>query len=330
MGIQHPYLGRKGIIMKYAIGIDLGGTFIKYAVIDEEGHFLYNGKLPSLASTSKDAVIGQLKSAMTECIHFANTANITLCGIGIGTPGITDETNRRVSGGAENITGWENVPLADILEKETGLPVSVANDANMMGLGEQAFGAAKGCSDVLFITVGTGIGGAIIIDSKLYGGYKNRGTEIGHIPLIANGEPCACGSVGCLETYASTTALVRRFVRRCKEQNIQLEREPDGKSIIKLYLESHPVAVESMNEHWSFLGHGIAGLVNIFSPQKIVIGGGISEAGDFYIARIEQEVALYSIADCRVNTKICAAMLGNKAGTMGAAWMAFLLSKNKK
>ena len=123
---------------------------------------------------------------------------------------------------------------------------------------------------------------------------------------------------------------MRRFVRRCKEESIQLEREPDGKSIIKLYLESHPVAVESMNEHWSFLGHGIAGLVNIFSPQKIVIGGGISEAGDFYIARIEQEVALYSIADCRVNTKICAAMLGNKAGTMGAARMAFLLSKNKK
>ncbi len=91
--------------------------------------------------------------------------------------GITDETNRTVLGGAENIVGWENVPLADILEKETGLPVSVANDANMMGLREQAFGAAKGCSDVLFITVGTGIGGAVIIDNKLYGGYKNRGTE---------------------------------------------------------------------------------------------------------------------------------------------------------
>ena len=316
--------------MRYAIGIDLGGTFIKYAVIDEEGNFLHNGKLPSLASDSKEAVIGQLKSAATDCIDFANAQDIALCGIGIGTPGITDETNRIVLGGAENIVGWENVPLADILEKETGLRVSVANDANMMGLGEQAFGAAKGCSDVLFITVGTGIGGAIIIDNKLYGGYKNRGTEIGHIPLIANGEPCACGSVGCLETYASTTALVHRFMRRCKEQDIQPDGEPDGKSIIKLYLENHPVAVESMKEHWNFLGHGIAGLVNIFSPQRVIIGGGISEAGGFYIEHIEQEVALYSIADCRVNTKICAAKLGNKAGTMGAARMAFQLNKNKK
>ena len=309
--------------MRYAVGIDLGGTAIKYAVIDEEGHLFYRGELPSLASDSKEAVVGQLKKAIDDCVHFTHTGPLVLCGVGIGTPGITDEMNRTVLGGAENIVGWENIPLADILEKETGIPVCVANDANMMGWGEQAFGAAKGCSDVLFITVGTGIGGAIIIDNKLYGGYKNRGTEIGHIPLIANGEPCACGSVGCLETYASTAALVRRFIRRCKEQDICFEEKVDGKSIVKLYLENHPVAVESMKEHWDFLGHGIAGLVNIFSLQKVIIGGGISEAGDFYIEQIEQKVALYAIADCRINTTICAAKLGNMAGTMGAAQMAF-------
>lgn len=314
--------------MKYAIGIDLGGTFIKYAIINKEGRFLYNQELPSRANHSSKAVLDQLKLAITDGMNFARSRNVSLCGIGIGTPGITDETNRIVVGGAENIAGWENIPLADMLEDVFGLPVRVANDANMMGLGEQAFGAAKGCTDVLFITVGTGIGGAVIIQNKLYGGYKKRGTEFGHIPLIANGEPCTCGSVGCLETYASTAALVRRFIRCCEQQQVQFGKEPDGKLIVELYQENNPIAVEAMNEHWRFLGHGIAGLINIFSPQRVIVGGGISEAGDFYISHLEREVLLYSMPDCRINTKLCAAKLGNRAGTMGAAQMIFQINSN--
>ncbi|MCP9610978.1 ROK family protein [Coprobacter tertius] len=311
------------MIMRYAVGLDLGGTSLKYAVVNEQGVFLYSGEMPSLADISRDTVIDRLKAAISDCIGFAALQSIALCGVGVGTPGITDENNRIVLGGAENIAGWENIPLAGILEKETGIPTLVANDANAMGLGEQTFGAAKGCTDVLFITVGTGIGGAVIINNKLYGGYKNRGMEMGHIPLIANGERCACGSVGCLETYASTAALIRRFEGRCRKRKLHTGIKPDGKMIVELYHKGDSVAIESLNEHWDFLGHGIAGLVNIFSPQRVVIGGGISEAGGFYISRIGEKVKEYSLADCRVNTLVCAACLGNRAGMMGAASMIF-------
>lgn len=123
-------------------------------------------------------------------------------------------------GGADNIKGWINIPLAEIIENAIHLPIGVDNDANLMGLGETAYGAAKGCREVVFLTIGTGIGGAVIIDGELYRGYKNKGTELGHIVLFGDGEPCSCGSFGCLEQYASTSALVRRFNAYCSQQNI--------------------------------------------------------------------------------------------------------------
>ena len=210
---------------KYAIGIDLGGTSVKYALIDNEGVFHFQGKLPSKADVSAEAVIGQLVTACKEAMASALQLGVAVEGIGIGTPGIVDETNRIVLGGAENIKGWENLNLADRIEAETGLPVQMGNDANLMGLGETMYGAGQGAQNVVFLTVGTGIGGAVVIGGKLFNGFANRGTELGHVPLIANGEPCACGSVGCLEHYASTSALVRRFSKRAAEVGISFPGE---------------------------------------------------------------------------------------------------------
>ena len=308
----------------YAIGIDLGGTSVKYALIDREGVFHFQGKLPSKADESAEAVISQILCAIKETVDYANKNNCEIAGIGLGTPGIVDETNRIVLGGAENIKGWENLNLADILEKETGLNVIMGNDANLMGLGETRFGAGKGTQNVVFVTVGTGIGGAVVIDGKLFNGYANRGTELGHIPLIANGEDCACGSVGCLEHYASTSALVRRFTKAANEQHLNIpEAEINGELIVKLYKEEDPLAVECLEEHCDYLGHGIAAFINIFSPQRIVIGGGLSEAGDWYIQKVSDKAMKYCIKDCAVNTTIMAAALGNKAGSLGAASLVF-------
>ena len=308
---------------RFAIGIDLGGTSVKYALTDAEGVFHFEGKIPSKADISAEAVIGQLSFAAQQCMEAAAKNNITVAGIGIGTPGIVDETNRKVLGGAENIVGWENVNLADIMEKATGLKVQVGIDANMMGLGETLFGAGKGMKNVVFVTVGTGIGGAVVIDGKLFNGFANRGTELGHVPLIANGEECACGSVGCLEHYASTSALVRRFCKRAKEAGRTFTEEVNGEVIVRLYKENDPIAVESLNEHCDFLGHGIGGFINIFSPQLIVVGGGLSEAGDFYIQKVSERAMRYAIPDCAVNTRVMAATLGNKAGCLGAAALIF-------
>lgn len=309
---------------EYAIGIDLGGTSVKYALIDNEGVFYFQGKLPSKADESAEAVIGQLVTAINEAKAFAQEKGYKIDGIGIGTPGIVDCTNRVVLGGAENINGWENIHLADRIETETGLSALLGNDANLMGLGETMYGAGQGATHVVFLTVGTGIGGAVVIDGKLFNGYANRGTELGHVPLIANGEPCACGSVGCLEHYASTSALVRRFSQRIADAGISYPNEEiNGELIVRLYKQGDQIAKVSLEEHCDFLGHGIAGFINIFSPQKIVIGGGLSEAGDFYIQKVSEKARSYAIPDCAVNTQIIAAALGNKAGSIGAASLVF-------
>ena len=314
---------------KYAIGIDLGGTSVKYALIDNEGVFHFQGKLPSKADISAEAVIGQLVTACKETMASAQQLGVTIEGIGIGTPGIVDETNRIVLGGAENIKGWENLNLADRIEAETHLPVQMGNDANLMGLGETTYGAGQGARNVVFLTVGTGIGGAVVIDGKLFNGFANRGTELGHVPLIANGEPCACGSIGCLEHYASTSALVRRFNKRAAEAGRSFSGEEiNGELIVRLYKEGDKLATECLDEHCDFLGHGIAGFINIFSPQRIVIGGGLSEAGDFYIQKVSERAHRYVMADCAVSTRIMAASLGNKAGSIGAASLVF--SSNTK
>ena len=309
--------------MEYAIGIDLGGTSIKYALVDKAGNSFFEGKLPSFASVSAAKVMEQLIKAATLLKDEAAKQNWTVLGIGLGTPGIVDETNRIVLGGAENIVGWENIDVASLMEKQMSLPVVVGNDANLMGLGETKYGAGRGCTHVVFLTVGTGIGGAVIIDGKLFNGYANRGTELGHVPLIANGERCACGadrkSTRLNSSYASTAALTRRFSALAKEQNLSFDTEINGELIVRLYHENFPLAVECMNEHFYYLGRGIAGFVNIFSPQRIVIGGGVAESGSFYLEKIRAVVKKHVIADCALNTKIVAAELGNKAGLIGAA-----------
>lgn len=305
--------------MEYAIGIDLGGTSIKYALVNQAGDLLFEGRLPSLAHVSAEKVIEQLTKAATLLKDEAIKQKLKVRGIGLGTPGIVDESNRIVLGGAENIVGWENIDVASLLEEQMSLPVKVGNDAGMMGWGEMKFGSGKGYTHVVFLTVGTGIGGSVFIDGKPFNGYANRGMELGHVPLIANGERCACGAVGCLEHYASTSALVRRFSALAQERHQSFDAEINGELIVRLYQEKFPTAVECMNEHFYYLGRGIAGFVNIFSPQRIVIGGGIAEAGTFYMENIRKVVREHVIADCALNTEIVVASLGNRAGLVGAA-----------
>jgi len=316
----------KNNIMKNIIALDLGGTAIKFGIINEIGKIRYEDILPTNAESAL-LVVENLKLAIRKCLKVSEQQKIKVSGVGLGTPGIVDLTYRIVLGGADNIEGWVNVHLAELLEAEFPLPVFLNNDANMMGLGEQWQGAARGCSDVVFLTVGTGIGGAVIIDGKLYGGYANRGTELGHIPLEINGKPCTCGSIGCLEAYASTSALVEEYIALVGSK--KTTDEVNGKWVVEEYHKGVPEAVEVMNNHFLYLGRGIAALVNIFSPQKVVIGGGISEAGEFYVENISDVFKNYAMPDCAINTTVCSATLGNKAGLFGATrWALNLLEEN--
>lgn len=300
--------------MRNIIALDVGGTAIKFGIIDEKGKLVFEGQTPTMPE-SAESVLNNLAKAVKTCFTEAKAKNIEIAAIGIGTPGIVDPTFRIVLGGADNIEGWSNIRLSDELEGEFHIPVFVNNDANMMGLGEQWQGAARDSSDVVFLTIGTGVGGAVIIDGKLYGGYANRGTELGHIPLIMDGKACSCGSIGCFEAYASTSALVEEYCQLTGSE----PSETNGIVIVEEFLKGNKQAVTAMNHHFQYIGRGVAGLVNIFSPQKVIIGGGISEAGAFYIKNITREFKKYVMPDCAVNTEICSAKLGNKAGLFGAA-----------
>ena len=297
----------------YAIGIDLGGTFVKYALVSSLGELLFEGKLP-VNGASREEVLSLIGESIQRVLDdVVEKEGVILKGIGIGTPGVVD--NGVVLGGADNLDSWENIDLSAIFSDKFNMPVLVDNDANVMGLGEATFGSAKDCSDVIFITVGTGIGGAIVINSQLYGGYKNRGGELGHLTIQHDGIDCNCGGRCCLEAYASTSALIKQYADKIGKD----VKEVDGRYIIQKYKENEPEAVACLNDHTDYLGHGIAGFVNIFAPQKVVIGGGISEAGQFYIDMIKESVFRYAMPDCSTNTDIVPASLGNNAGCLGAA-----------
>lgn len=302
---------------RYAVGIDLGGTFIKFALVSEKGEILYTNKLSIGATATRDDILSIIHTAIRKTIDVAAEKDISLSGIGIGSPGLI--CDGIVVGGADNLDRWENIALSAMYSEVFNLPVLVDNDANVMGLGEVAFGAAKDCTDVIFITVGTGIGGAIVVDGKLYGGYKNRGAELGHITIDHKGIDCNCGGRGCLEAYASTSALIRQYA----ELSGHNELEIDGYFLVGKFNEGEEAAVKCMQEHTDYLGHGIASFVNTFAPQKVVIGGGISEAGQFYIDMIKESVFKYAMRDCAANTDVVGATLGNQAGCLGAASLIF-------
>ena len=318
--IQHATLNFKIITMitkPCAIGIDLGGTFIKYALVSQTGDIIIDGKLPIGGEATREDTLDAIQEAIQNVVEDANIKGLELKGIGIGSPGVVDKGV--VLGGADNLDRWENIDLGSIYSDKFHMPVFVDNDANVMGLGEVAFGAAKECSDVIFITVGTGIGGAIVINGQLYGGYKNRGGELGHLTVQHEGIDCSCGGRGCLEAYASTSALIDQYVDITgKDIN-----HVDGHYIIKRFKENEPEAVACLKAHTEYLGHGIAGFINTFAPQKVVIGGGISEAGAFYIDMIKEAAFRYAMPHCSSHTDILAASLGNNAGCMGAASLVF-------
>ena len=192
----------------YNIGIDLGGTNIAVGVVDEQHRIVSQTSVPTGASRSSEAVIADIISATEQALSAAGlTASDCVCA-GIGSPGSCD-SERGVVVRAYNL-GWFNVPVCDILQKRFGIPVHLSNDANVAALAETVAGAAVGCQNVVLITLGTGVGGGIIIDGKIYAGMRSAGAELGHKLLVLDGEPCTCGRRGCWEAYASATAQIRQ------------------------------------------------------------------------------------------------------------------------
>jgi glucokinase len=303
--------------MSYAIGIDLGGTNIKFGLADHSGNILFESIRPTYLQGS--SVYDNIGNSISEVKAFAASRELDIAGIGIGVPAIVD--NGLVTGCFTNLPELEGMALGSRLEEQTGIPVWVDNDANLMGLAEWKYGAARGVSDAIFLTVGTGVGGAMVLNGQLYAGFRGRGAELGHIVVQAEGGyPCGCGGRGCLEAHASVKALIEDYLGN---PHPVLSEDISGSLIVARYQAGEPAALLVMNRHFDWLAAGVAGLINIFSPQMVIIGGGISESGEFYIREVSSRALARAMKETSVNTVIKAAQLGNKAGFLGAAGLVF-------
>lgn len=294
----------------HAISIDIGGTAIKYGLIDEQGRIHWESTSPT-PLTSQEAVLDEIM-ACVQRVKLANPGLIPVC-IGIGTPGLVDITRGYVMGGAGQLPEWENLPLATIIADATGLPVYVDNDANMMALGEYIFGGTPRVAYALFFTIGTGIGGAIIIEGELYRGSKNAGAELGCFPWHWEGR------WGYWEDFASMKSLTERYNKLCDAGS---EIVATAKTIFDKAERGERLARQLLDENAELIGRGIAGYINIFNPDAIIIGGGISDSQPGFIERIKTTAFDHALEDCRRGVNIFAASLGNKAGFIGAGYYA--------
>lgn len=293
------------------IGIDIGGTDTKIGLVDVHQKLIDTVVMPTMAKKSAEDVIARIGAKTLELLDKNGITMDQCVGAGVGMPGTIDRKNGVVL--YSNNISWENVPLADELGKYLPIPVYVANDADCAALGEAAAGAGRDCSDVVMITLGTGVGGGIILDGEIYEGKGIGGTELGHMVIVENGELCTCGRRGCLEAYASATAL-KREARRASGKEMEPEEifaraeqgDPGMKAVVDTYIRR--------------LGTGIVNIVNIFRPQLVLLGGGISRQGEVLLAPLRKMIR----EDCFGGEKgelpeIDIAALGNDAGMIGAA-----------
>jgi len=308
------------------VGVDLGGTKVLVGVIGEDRKVLYEDQERS-AGQGQDELVETLEREVREALE----ARPNVAAVGLGIP-CTIDRERGVAITAVNLP-IENLPIRDLMHERLGIPVFVDNDANVAALAEHRFGAAKGTSDAVMLTIGTGIGGGVIIDGELYRGSTGAASEPGHMVIDFDGPPCQgnCPNNGCLETFASGTALAR-------EGRVAAEGNPesalgrvlaeggviDGKAVTDAANDRDPVAVAVVEEAGRRLGAGLSGLANIFEPEVIVIGGGVAKViGDLMVAPAREELRTRALPPMN-ETPVRMAELGPEAGMVGAAEMARL------
>ncbi len=313
--------------MKYYVGIDLGGTFIKAGVVNENYEVVAKASIPSEVDGDSEA----LACRMVQCAKLAladiNLTTDDIEAVGVGTPGAVDVKNGVVFYSCN--LKFENTPLAKYVSERIGKPVYLDNDANVAAYGEALAGAAKGISNVLMITLGTGVGGGIIIDGKIYSGFNGIAGELGHMVVKDGGVECGCGRRGCIEAYASATALVR-MTKEAMEKNPasklwEVAKTLDvvnGKTAFDAMRMGDEVGKAVVDEYIWNLGCGLSNFINIFQPEVLIIGGGICKEGETLLAPLREilKKETYGVGNCPATT-LKIAELGNDAGTIGAAML---------
>jgi glucokinase len=303
-----------------AVGVDIGGTKIAAGVVSSEGRLLNEVTYPT--ADTRERLLSIIAEAIMEVQRGCEVGGVCLAVPGF----ILARENKVLS--AANLEAIEGIPLKEELGGRTGLPVTVENDANAAAWGEFRFGVGKDIDDLVFVTLGTGVGGGIISHGVLLRGARGMSGELGHITVQPAGPRCGCGNHGCLEALASGTAIARR-AREVADQRsdsvlgmLAMEHTPLGEDVLDLARKGDEAALEVLQEAGSWLGIGLATFVNIFDPEVIAIGGGLSEAGALMLEPARRELRLRSTSPFRDLVEIRKATLGAKSGMMGAAALA--------
>lgn len=314
---------------KKLIGVDLGGTTIKFAILTAEGEIQQKWSVRTNVLDDGSHIVPDIIESINHHIDLYKMSREDFIGIGMGTPGTVDREKGTVIG-AYNL-GWKVLqPVKEQIEKGTGLPFSLDNDANVAALGEQWKGAGDEGDDVAFITLGTGVGGGVITNGEMVHGFGGAGGEIGHINVEPSGYLCTCGNHGCLEQYASATGIVHVAEDKAEqyEGDSQLKAMIDNgdqvtaKAVFDLAKEHDYLANMVVDDVCRYLGIACANVSNILNPQYLIIGGGVSAAGEFLLERVKKSFLKYAFPTVRTSTQLKLAKLGNDAGVIGAASLA--------
>ena len=296
---------------KFIIGIDLGGTNLKIALLDLKYNIVYKNVLSTKGFVKKESLILAIINSINGIIRNSNLNRKNILGVGLGLPGPID-IRRGLVHFFPNIPGWKEVSLKSILNKKLRLPIFLDNDANLMCLAEYKLGAAQGFKNVVSLTLGTGVGGGIIIDGNLYRGSSSLAGEIGHMPINEKGPRCTCGGFACLETYIGNNRIVKE-ARRLFKRNISLE---ELSFLAKKQNNKAKAFWSKVAEH---LGIALAGVVNLLNPDCIVIGGGVAGAGSILFDKVRETITKRAMSVQAKHVKLFKARLGNDAGVIGAA-----------
>lgn len=309
------------------IGIDLGGTGIKAGVVDEKGTILEKMSCPTLPERGHEAVVHDMAQLCIRLIEKMGLSAEDVHSIGIGIPGIWDP-KRQLVPFCTNL-GWHKVPLVELMQREINRPVFVANDASVAALAEAIAGVSVGTKDSVFITLGTGVGGGVILNGKLFIGSHGVGTEVGHMITVAGGEECTCGNCGCWERYTSATAIIRegrKFAAAHPEcalyQKVEGRLEQiEARTIIDLAKEGDPDCERLFDDYIYHLAVGIVNLINVYDPEVIAIGGGVSHTGAFLLNKLNAILPKMIFCKDMPYARIELARMGNDAGIIGAAML---------
>ncbi|MDE7107638.1 MAG: ROK family glucokinase [Clostridiales bacterium] len=310
----------------YCVGVDIGGMSVKVGVVDQNGKILKKDKVVTDVAGGPHKIINDISLLIKSLVDINDR---DFLGVGIGCPGAINSARGTVDR-AFNLN-WHHVALVDELARTINRHIKVSNDANVAALGETMFGVGRTYTDTIFLTLGTGVGGGIVLNGKLYEGNESKGAEMGHMVLVVDGEPCSCGRRGCMEAYCSATALIRETKKAMlADKNSAMWKfsstldDVDGRTAFECSKQGDAAANAVVDYFVKYLGEGMLNFANIFRPQAIILGGGVCAQGDYLIYKLKDycKDRNYGFADTP-RFDILTAQLGNDAGIIGAAGLIY-------